>query len=109
MSAHPLHKHLGQRVGDFRFVATVAFKHLTVKLPFPISRNLEIFNVSGRSYEVASVGPIAIASTSGCAFSPRCTKTLFEFFTHNLFEQNLNRTHGKTTQLLTKGFLLWQS
>src|SRR5258708_38709998 len=50
MCACPTHKHLGQCFSHLWFVAIVALEHLAVKLPFPISRDVEILNAPGGSH-----------------------------------------------------------
>src|SRR6266571_2695873 len=97
MRACPTNKHLGQRFGYLRFVAIVALERLAVKLSFPISRDFEILNAPGGSHQIADVGAIAIPSAIGGTFSPRGSNALFQFFTHDLFDQDLDRTHGETT------------
>src|SRR6266699_163324 len=76
MGARPTHKHLGQRFSNLRLIAVIALKHLAVKLPFSISGDLEIFNVSRRGYQIARVGTIAVSTAIGSAFSPGCSNTL---------------------------------
>ena len=53
------------------------------------------------------VGTIAIASAIGSTFSPRGSNALLQFFAHDLFNLDLDGTHGKTTEMLTK-FLLFE-
>jgi hypothetical protein len=52
--------------------------------------------------------PIAIPPAIGSAFSPRRSKTLLQFFTHDLFDQDLHGTHSEATSMLTKFLLFWQ-
>src|SRR6266699_3766605 len=78
------------------FVRTRATdKHLGLKLPLPISGDFEILNAPGGSHQIAGVGPIAIPTASGRAFSPGCSNALLQLFTHHLFDQNLDGTYGK--------------
>src|SRR6266700_919163 len=72
-------EHLRQGFGYLRLVAVVALENLGMKLPFSVSGNLEIFNAPCGSHQVAGVGPIAIATTSGSTFSPRCSDALLQF------------------------------
>ncbi len=76
MGTHPAHKHLGERFGRLWFVAVVAFEYLAVKLPFPISGNLEIVNAPSGGDQIARVGTVAIASALGSTFSPRRSDAL---------------------------------
>src|SRR2546423_1935612 len=94
VGASPIHKHLRQRFGYLRFVTLVAFEHLGVKLPFPISGNLEILNAPDRSDQIAGVGTIAVSTTSGSAFAPGGPDTLLHLFTHYVFDQDLDSAHG---------------
>src|SRR6266851_10468126 len=71
MGTRAADKHLGQGFSHFRFIALVALKDLSMKLPFSVSWDLDILNASSRSHEIARVGPIAIASALGRTFSPR--------------------------------------
>ena len=97
MRAHPVHKHLGQRFGHLGFIATVALEHLAVKLPFPVPGNFERLNTPGGSHQIARVGPIAIATTSGSAFAPRGSDALLQLFPHDVFDQDLDSAHSETT------------
>src|SRR5215472_15416586 len=90
-------KHLGERLGYLWFIAIVAFEHLAVKRSFSISGDFEIFNASRGSHQITSVGAIAIPTTMGRAFSPRCSNTLLQFFTHDLFDQHLDGTDREAT------------
>ena len=64
-------KHVRQRFRHLGFIACIALKHLCLKGPSPISGHLEILNAPGRGYQIAGVGPIAVATAHGRAFSPR--------------------------------------
>src|SRR5258708_33791109 len=108
MRACATDKHPSQRFGHFRFIGVVAVEHLSVKRSFPISGNLQILNTPSGSHEVTGVGTIAIASAIGSTFSPRGSNTLLQFFTHDLFNQDLDGTHSKTTEMLTKLLLFGQ-
>jgi hypothetical protein len=82
---------------DLLFIAIVALKDLGVKLPFSVSRYLQVFNAPCGSHQIAGVRPIAIATTIGSAFAPGGSDTLLQFFPHDLFDQDLDRAYGKTT------------
>jgi hypothetical protein len=69
-SPSPTHQHLGQGFRYLGGIAVLPLERLRVKLPFPISGDLEILNASGGSAQVTSVGPLAISPAIGCAFSP---------------------------------------
>src|SRR6266852_2631609 len=107
MRAHSTHKHLGERFGHLGFIAAVALEDLAVKLPFPVPGDFERLHAPGGRDQVACIGPIAIATTRGRAFAPRGSDALLQFFTHDLFDQDLDGAHGQTPYMLTKFLLLW--
>ncbi len=102
VGTHPAHKHLGQRFGYLWFIPLVALEHLTVKGSFPISGDFEILNAPGGSDEITGVGPVAIPSAIGSTFAPGGSDALFQFFTHDVFDQDLDGTHGQATYMLTR-------
>src|SRR5712692_5863096 len=108
VGARATHKHLGQCFGHLWFIAVVALEHLRMECSFPISGHLEILNAPCWGHQIAGGGTIAIASAIGRAFSPRCSDALLQLFTHDLFDQDLDCTHGKAPYMLTKLLLLWQ-
>ena len=96
MRAGATHKHLGQRFGDLGFIAVIALEDLGVKLPFSISGNFQIFNAPCWGHQITGIGTITISAATGSTFSPRCSNALFQLFTHDLFDQDLHGTYGKT-------------
>src|SRR5260370_34361486 len=96
MRAHSAHKHLGQRFGHLWFIATVALEDLAVKLSFPVPGDFERLHAPRACDQITRIGPIAIAMSSGRAFAPRGSDALLQFFTHDLFDQDLNGAHGQT-------------
>ncbi len=63
-------KHLCQRFSYLRFIAGVALEDLSVKLPFSISGNFQIFNAPCWGHQIAGIGPITISTAMGSTFSP---------------------------------------
>ena len=102
MRAHSIHKHLRQRFRHFRFITVITLEDLAVERCFSISGDFEVLNTPCGGHQIAGVGAIPIPSAIGRAFSPGCSNTLLQLFTHDLFDQHLHGAHGKTTQILTK-------
>ncbi len=96
MRAHSAHKHLGQRFGHLGFIALVTLEDLAVKLSFPVPGDFERLHAPRACDQITRIGPIAIAMSSGRAFAPRGSDALLQFFTHDLFDQDLNGAHGQT-------------
>ena len=65
------YKHLGESLGDMRFVATVAFKRLGVELTFTISGHFDLLQPPRRCRQVTCVRAVAIAFPLGTTFSLR--------------------------------------
>jgi hypothetical protein len=108
MRAYSFHKHLSERFSHLRFISVVTLEDLTVECPFSISGDLKILKASCGGYQITGVRTIAIAATSGSAFSPGCPNALFQLFTHDLFEQHLDGTHRQVPEILTKILLFWE-
>src|SRR5215472_15436977 len=64
-------KQVRQGLSHLGFIAAVTLKHLAVKLTLTVSGNLEILNAPGRGDQVTAVGPVAIPTPAGRAFTPR--------------------------------------
>ena len=89
-----------------RFIATVAFKGLRVKLTFPISGHFDVLESTVGCDQITRVGAVAIAFAFETAFSLSGSNEGIEFLAHHEFQ---NRPHGalsQSTQMLVKFLLI---
>ena len=105
---HPGYEHLRESFGDVWFIATIAFKGLCMKLTLAISGNLQIFDATRGSDEIAVIEAVAISFPFGTTLSPADSNEAVSFLAHDALQPHANGIAGQFTQILSESLLVRQ-
>src|SRR5438270_6306149 len=79
-----------------------------MEVSLSISGHFKNFDGPRGCGDIAGVGHIAVSFPLGSTLSPGCTQELFEFLTHDFFDDDSHRTARQCTEMFMERWLVGQ-